>query len=55
MGADTDLWVGLSSEVTLDMNGCYGIPWGRVYRLSRKDFGQCIEDVQDEVQDRQAS
>ena len=38
MGAYTELWAGLSPELTMEMNGSYVIPWGRVHPAPRKDL-----------------
>lgn len=37
-GAYTELWAGLSPELTIAMNGAYVIPWGRVHPSPRKDL-----------------
>lgn len=38
MGAYTELWAGLSPELTMDSNGSYVIPWGRAHPSPRKDI-----------------
>lgn len=38
MGAYTELWAGLSPDLTTAQNGCYVIPWGRVHPSPRKDL-----------------
>lgn len=38
MGAYTELWAGLSPELTMDSNGSYVIPWGRTHPSPRKDL-----------------
>lgn len=38
MGAYTELWAGLSPELTTAQNGCYVIPWGRVHPSPRMDL-----------------
>jgi NAD(P)-dependent dehydrogenase (short-subunit alcohol dehydrogenase family) len=38
MGAYTELWAGLSPELTMAQNGCYVIPWGRIHPAPRKDL-----------------
>lgn len=38
MGAYTELWAGLSTELTTAQNGSYVIPWGRVHPSPRKDL-----------------
>jgi retinol dehydrogenase-12 len=35
-GAHTELYTGLSPEITKESDGSYIIPWGRVGKLSRK-------------------
>ena len=37
-GAYTELWAGLSPELTMDTNEGYVIPWGRVHRSPRQDL-----------------
>lgn len=43
MGAYTELWAGLSPEITMEMNGSYVIPWGRVHSAPRKDLLDALE------------
>lgn len=38
MGAYTELWAGLSPELTLERNGSYVIPWGRFHPSPRDDL-----------------
>lgn len=38
MGAYTELWAGLAPEVTMEMNGGYVIPWGRIHSGLRGDL-----------------
>ncbi|EFQ99459.1 short-chain dehydrogenase [Nannizzia gypsea CBS 118893] len=38
LAAITELFAGLSSEVSLEENGCYIIPWGRVSQTPRQDL-----------------
>ncbi|KAL9110541.1 MAG: hypothetical protein Q9227_004899 [Pyrenula ochraceoflavens] len=39
MGAYTELYAGLSEEITVEKNGCFVIPWGRVHEwYPRKDI-----------------
>ncbi|KAI1323146.1 NAD(P)-binding protein [Xylariaceae sp. FL0255] len=38
--ATTQLFAGLSDEITLEWTGCYVIPWGRVYTRLREDLVQ---------------
>lgn len=36
--AYTELYAGLSSDITLENNGCYVIPWGRIHDSLREDL-----------------
>jgi hypothetical protein len=36
IGAYTELWAGLSPKLTMEMNGGYVIPWGRIHPSPRK-------------------
>lgn len=38
MGAYTELWAGLSPELTIEANGAYVIPWGRIHPAPRGDL-----------------
>lgn len=38
MAAYTQLFAGLSKEITLERNGCYVLPWGRVSTSLRQDL-----------------
>ena len=38
MSAYTELWAGLSPELTMENNGCYAIPWGRLHPSPRQDI-----------------
>lgn len=38
VGAYTNLWEGLSEEVSVEDGGRYAIPWGRWHRCPRKDI-----------------
>lgn len=37
-GAYTELWAGLSPEVTVELNGSFVAPWGCVRKHLRKDL-----------------
>lgn len=47
MGAYTELWAGLSPELTMDMNGCYLLPWGRVHPSPRKDLLDALRSTEE--------
>jgi NAD(P)-dependent dehydrogenase (short-subunit alcohol dehydrogenase family) len=47
MGAYTELWAGLSSELTVEMNGGYVIPWGRVHPSPREDLLDALRSVEE--------
>lgn len=38
LGANTALYAGLSKDITLEENGCYVIPWGRISQSVRQDL-----------------
>ena len=43
MGAYTELYAGLSPDITLQKNGCFILPWGRVHpAYPRKDIVEAI-------------
>jgi NAD(P)-dependent dehydrogenase (short-subunit alcohol dehydrogenase family) len=44
-GAYTLLWTGLSPEVTLEKNGGYVIPWGRIHSGPRQDLLDALKSV----------
>jgi hypothetical protein len=49
-GAYTELYAGFSSEVGLECNGCYVIPWGRVHGdegIPRKDLVSALRAEED--------
>ena len=46
-GAYTELWAGLSSKITLETNGAYVIPWGRIHPSPRKDLLDATKSEQD--------
>jgi len=41
LGAYTELYAGLSPDITLEENGIYIIPWGRI----RRDKGTIRQDI----------
>ncbi|RYP77658.1 hypothetical protein DL771_001026 [Monosporascus sp. 5C6A] len=43
LGALTALYAGLSKDITLDMNGRYVVPWGRVYKNLRADLVEAMK------------
>ena len=45
LGAYTELWAGLSPELTMESNGAYVIPWGRVHPSPRKDLLDALKEV----------
>jgi hypothetical protein len=47
MGAYTKLWAGLSPELTMEMNGGYVIPWGRIHPSPRKDLLDALKSVEE--------
>ena len=46
-GAYTELWAGLSPEITASDNGCYVIPWGRLHPSPRKDMLDALRGVKE--------
>lgn len=46
-GAYTELWAGLSPELTMAMNGVYVIPWGRVHPSPRKDLLDALKSEEE--------
>jgi NAD(P)-dependent dehydrogenase (short-subunit alcohol dehydrogenase family) len=46
MGAYTELWAGLSSEVKGKDNGCYVVPWGRIQSTRRQDLLDALKSVE---------
>ena len=44
-GAYTELWAGLSPELTMESNGDYVIPWGRVHPSPRKDLLDALKTL----------
>lgn len=47
MGAYTELWAGLSSELTLSDGGRYILPWGRFHPDPRQDLLQAMKRQED--------
>ncbi|APA07496.1 hypothetical protein SS1G_01019 [Sclerotinia sclerotiorum 1980 UF-70] len=47
MGAFTELFAGLSPEITMEQNGGYVIPWGRVHDAPRKDLLVSLKSVEE--------
>jgi hypothetical protein len=47
MGAYTELWAGLSPEVTMETNGGYVVPWGRIHPAPRQDLLDALKSTQD--------
>ncbi|PQE23618.1 short-chain dehydrogenase protein [Rutstroemia sp. NJR-2017a BVV2] len=47
MGALTELWAGLSSDLTMDHNGAYVVPWGRLHPSPREDLLQSLKGVEE--------
>jgi NAD(P)-dependent dehydrogenase (short-subunit alcohol dehydrogenase family) len=48
LGAYTELWAGLSEDVTAQQNGAYIIPWGRLQQSNpRKDIVTAMKDSKD--------
>ncbi|KAF3893376.1 Peptidase M16 inactive domain family protein [Trichophyton interdigitale] len=47
LAAITELFAGLSSDVNLEENGCYIIPWGRISRSVRQDLVDASKSTED--------
>jgi NAD(P)-dependent dehydrogenase (short-subunit alcohol dehydrogenase family) len=47
MGALTELWAGLSSDLTMDHNGASVIPWGRLHPSPREDLLQSLKSTEE--------
>ena len=47
MGAYTELWAGVSSEIKAEHNGGYIIPWGRIHPSPRKDLLDALRGVKE--------
>jgi NAD(P)-dependent dehydrogenase (short-subunit alcohol dehydrogenase family) len=46
-GACTELWAGLSEELTMETNGSYIIPWGRLHPAPRPDLVAALESKEE--------
>lgn len=46
-GAYTELWAGLSSELTMAQNGSYVIPWGRIHPSPRNDLVAALKPAEE--------
>lgn len=46
-GAYTELWAGLSPELTIEDNGKYVVPWGRLHPNPRKDLLSTMRSKED--------
>ena len=42
LGAYTELWAGLSPDITVKQNGSYIVPWGRLHPSPRKDLLEAL-------------
>ncbi|KAK7919993.1 hypothetical protein PG985_008015 [Apiospora marii] len=47
LAALTALYAGLSEDITLDRNGCYIVPWGRVSHNLRQDLQDATKDPEE--------
>lgn len=47
MGAFTELFAGLSPEISIEQNGGYVIPWGRIHDAPRKDLLVSLKTVEE--------
>jgi NAD(P)-dependent dehydrogenase (short-subunit alcohol dehydrogenase family) len=46
-GAYTELWAGLSTDLGMEQNGGYIIPWGRIHPSPREDLLGALKSVED--------
>jgi hypothetical protein len=46
MGVYAELGAGLSPELTIEMNGGYVIPWGRIHPSLRKDLVDILKSME---------
>lgn len=46
-GAYTNLWAGLSSEVTIKDGGSYAIPWGKWHIQPKKEFLNALKSEEE--------
>jgi len=44
--SNTELYAGLSSDITVEKNGCYIVPWGRIAQSIRKDLLDATKEVE---------
>ncbi|KAI4267279.1 MAG: hypothetical protein L6R38_008316 [Xanthoria sp. 2 TBL-2021] len=47
MGAYTELWAGLSQDLTIEASGAYILPWGRLHPAPRKDLLDALKSVEE--------
>jgi hypothetical protein len=47
MGAYTELWAGLSPELTMENGGAYVLPWGRLHPSPREDLLDALKAKED--------
>lgn len=47
MGAYTELWAGLSEELTMERSGGAVVPWGRMHPAPRKDLVDACRSVEE--------
>ena len=47
MGAYTELWAGLSEELSMKETGSYVLPWGRLQMSPRKDLVEALSSVEE--------
>jgi hypothetical protein len=47
MGAYTELWAGLSPDLTENPNGGYVTPWGRIHPVPRGDLVDSLKGVEE--------
>jgi NAD(P)-dependent dehydrogenase (short-subunit alcohol dehydrogenase family) len=47
LAAYTELYAGLSRDISLESNGCYVVPWGRVHDGLKKDLVKAMRTVED--------
>lgn len=47
LGAYTELWAGLSPELTMENSGCYVIPWGRMHPSPRQDILDALKSKEE--------
>jgi NAD(P)-dependent dehydrogenase (short-subunit alcohol dehydrogenase family) len=47
LAANTELYAGMSPDITIDKNGCYIVPWGRISQSIRKDLADAMKLKED--------